>query len=67
MKNPMLYGTGRAESGREARERFFMELLARSQNGRRRRFALASFRFLRSFGIERLDAPRNGSQVGGQA
>src|SRR6266581_4719941 len=40
MKNPMLYGAGRPESGREARERFLMAPLARIQSERRRRLAL---------------------------
>ena len=46
---------------------FLMAPLARTQSERRRRLALASgFRLLRSFGIDRLDAPaqRGGARVG---
>ena len=58
MKNPLLYRSARPESGREGRERFFMEPLARTQSERRRRLALASgFRLVRSFGIDRIAAP----------
>jgi hypothetical protein len=53
------------ESGREARESFFMELRARSQGERRRRLALASgFRLFGSFGLDRLDAPGSGAGRG---
>src|SRR5215471_2256413 len=58
MKNPLLYRSARPQSGREARERFLMETLGRTQSERRRRLALAGgFRLLRLFGIDRLDAP----------
>ena len=47
-----------AGGGREACETSFIQLLARIQSEQRRRLALASgFRLLRSFGIDRLDAP----------
>ena len=46
------------ESGREAREISFIQLFARTQSDQHRRLALASgFRLLRSFGLDRLDAP----------
>jgi hypothetical protein len=41
MKNPLLYRSARPESDREARERFLVALLARTQSERRRRLALA--------------------------
>ena len=41
-KNQCLYRSARPESGWEGRERFFMELLARTQSEQRRRLALAS-------------------------
>ena len=53
MKNPPLCGSARPESGWEARERSLMAV------------ALASgFRFLRSFGIDRLDAPAHAAGRG---
>ena len=56
-KNQCLYRSARPESGWEGRERFFMELLARTQSEQLRRLALASgFRLLRSSGIDRLVA-----------
>src|SRR5262245_53519248 len=62
MKNPLLYQSAWPESSREASERFLMETLARTQSERRRRLALAGgFRLLRSFEIDRLDAPAHGS------
>ena len=68
MKNPLLYRSARPESGREARERFLMAPLARTQSERRRRLALASgFRLLRSSGIDRLDAPGTRRGAGRQA
>src|SRR5215472_16735554 len=58
MRNPLLCRSARPESGREARKRFFMEPLVRTQSERHRRLALASgFRLLRLSGIDRLDAP----------
>ena len=42
IKNPLLYQAARPESGREARERFLMAPLARTQSERRRRLALAT-------------------------
>ena len=65
MKNPLLYRAARPESGREARERFLIAPLARTQSERRRRLALASgFRLLRLSGINRLDAPASAAGRG---
>src|SRR5262249_57678155 len=67
MKNPLLYRSAWPESSREASEGFVMETLARTQSERRRRLGLAGgFRLLRSFGIDRLDAPAHaaGARVG---
>ena len=65
MKNPILCRAARPESGREARERFLIEPLALNSSERRRRLALASgFRLLRSFGIDRLDAPAHAAGRG---
>ena len=53
------------ESGREAREISFIQLLARTQSDQHRRLALASgFRLLRSFGLDRLDAPGHAARRG---
>ena len=57
VKNPLLCRSAWPESSREARERFLMERLSRTQSERCRRLALADgFRFLRSSEIDRLDA-----------
>jgi len=65
MKNPLLCRSARLESGREARERFLREPLALNSSERRRRLTLASgFRLLRSFGIDRLDAPAHAAGRG---
>jgi hypothetical protein len=65
MKNPLLYRAAWSESSREAPERFDMAPLARTQGERRRRLGLASaFRLLRSFGIDRLDAPAHAAGRG---
>ena len=66
VKFAVLLRSARPESGREAREMFLIEPLARTQSERRRRLALASgFRLLRLSGIDRLDAPaaRGGARV----
>jgi len=65
MKNPLLCRAARPESDREVRERFLVAPLARIQGERRRRLALASgFRLLRSFGLDRLDAPGHAAERG---
>src|SRR5215468_1156247 len=62
MKNPRLYRSAWPESSREASEKFLVETLGRTQSERRRRLGLASgFLLLRSFEIDRLDAPAHGA------
>ena len=68
MKNPLLCRSARPESSREVRKRCLMAPFARTQSERRRRLGLASgFLLLRSFGIDRLDAPAQGRRAGRQA
>jgi hypothetical protein len=65
MKNPILDRAARPESGQDARERSLIASLALNLSKRRRRLALAGgFRLLRSFGIDRLDAPAHAAGRG---
>ena len=64
-EKPTVVRGGCGESGREARETSFIQMLARTQSEQHRRFALASgFRLLRSFGLDRLDAPAHAAGRG---
>ena len=64
-EKPGVVPGSRAESGREARETSFIQLLARTQSEQLRRLALAGgFRLLRLSGIDRFDAPSHGAGRG---
>jgi hypothetical protein len=64
-EKPSVVRGGCGESGREAHEISFIQLLARTQSDQHRRLALASgFRLLRSFGLDRLDAPGHAARRG---
>src|SRR5215468_9823231 len=64
-KIAVLLRSARSALRSEARDLFLIAPLARTQSERRRRLALAGgFRLLRSFGIDRLDAPARRSRLG---
>jgi len=64
-EKPTVVPVGSAGGGREGRERSLFAPLARILSERLRRLVLATgFRLLRSFGIDRLDAPAHAAGRG---